>query len=61
METGLTGAHLDQLSAASEAAYADWERPLIRVDASTFDTFDDRQVHELAAQVRQLPIPLEMR
>jgi hypothetical protein len=35
--------------------------PLVRVDATTFSTFDSQHVHELATQVRQLPIPLEMR
>jgi deoxyguanosine kinase len=61
METSLTGAHLDQLAEAFEAAYATWDRPLIRVDTATFSTVDDMQVHELADQVRQLSIPLETR
>lgn len=61
METGVTGAHLDALAAAFDAAYADWDRPLIRLDASSFNSFHDGHVHELAEQVRQLQIPLEMR
>lgn len=61
METGLTGAHLDALSAAFDAVYAAWDRPLIRLDAARFNTFHDPHVHELADQVRQFPIPLEIR
>ena len=61
MEAGLTRAHIDHLLAAFEAAYAVWERPLIRVDANTFNTFHDNHVHELVEQLRQLPLPLEIR
>jgi len=61
MEAGLTGAHLDALSAAFDAAYAAWDGPLIHLDASSFNTFHDGHVHELADQVRRLSIPLEMR
>lgn len=61
MEAGLTRAHLDVLAVAFDAAYAAWDRPLIRLDASSFNTFHDGHIHELATQVRQLPIPLEMR
>lgn len=60
MEAGLTGAHLDQLSVAFDAAYKAWDGPLIRLDASTFDTVDDRHIHELATQVCQLTTPLEI-
>jgi deoxyguanosine kinase len=61
MEAGLEGAQLASLATAFEAAYTAWPWPLIRVDADTFDAFDERHVHDLAAQVRQRPIPLEMR
>jgi deoxyadenosine/deoxycytidine kinase len=61
METGLTAAYLDQLSRSFEAAYAVWDRPLIRLDTSAFNTFDDSHIHELGANVRRLPIPREMR
>ncbi|WP_250279281.1 deoxynucleoside kinase [Frankia sp. Cppng1_Ct_nod] len=61
MEAVLTDAHLTALSAAFETAYAGWPRPLIRVDATTFDAFDSQHLSELAAQVRQLPIPVESR
>ncbi|MDG4833784.1 deoxynucleoside kinase [Solwaraspora sp. WMMD1047] len=61
METVITGAHLDALSAAFDAAYAVWERPLIRLDVATFDTFHRPHLRELARQVRQLSLPSEMR
>lgn len=61
MEAGVTGVHLDALAAAFCAAYADWNRPLIRLDGRSFNTFHDGHVRELADQVRQLPFPLEMR
>jgi deoxyguanosine kinase len=61
MEAGLEGTQLASLATAFEAAYAAWPWPLIRVDADTFDAFDEQHVHRLAARVRRLPIPLEMR
>lgn len=61
MEAGLSAGHLTRLSAAFQTAYAQWPRPLIRVDAATFDTFDERHLSELAFQVCQLPIPVELR
>jgi deoxyguanosine kinase len=60
IEAGLTSAQLAALATAFEAAYAAWHRPLIRVNAATFDVFDKQHVHELAAGVRQLPTLLEM-
>lgn len=60
MEAGVTCAHLDALSAKFGAAYAAWDGPLIRLDASSFNTFCDPHVHELADRVHQLTIPLEM-
>jgi hypothetical protein len=47
------------LSVLFDAAYAQWTRPLTRVDA-TFDAFDQHHLSELATQVRQLPIHVEM-
>ncbi len=61
MEAGITAGQLTRLSTAFQNAYAQWPRPLIRVDAATFDSFDERHLSELALQVRQLPIPLESR
>jgi len=61
MEAGLTSAHLDQLAEGFDAAYALWDRPLIRLDASTFDAFRDGHVHELADEISRLLIPLELR
>lgn len=61
MEAGLTDAQLAALSTAFERAYAQWHRPLIRLDAATFDAFNERHLTELADQVRQLPIPSESR
>lgn len=61
MQACLSIAEIGALGAAFEAAYAAWDRPLIRLDAATFNTFNNDHVHELAARVRQLPIPVEMR
>jgi deoxyguanosine kinase len=60
IEVSLTGAQLAALSAAYETAYTRWTRPLIRVDAATFDVFDERHLSELVRQVRQLPIGSEL-
>ncbi|MGI8446687.1 MAG: deoxynucleoside kinase [Streptosporangiaceae bacterium] len=61
IEAGLTSAQLEALTTAFEAACTAWTRPLIRVDAATFDVFDEQNIDELAARVRQLPTPWEMR
>lgn len=61
MEAGLTGAHLDVLSAEFDAVYAAWDRPLIRLDMASFNTFHNPYIQELADQVGQLAIPMEMR
>ena len=61
LEACLTNAHLEALSASFETAYAAWDRPLIRLDVNSFNTFHDEHVLELAAQVRQLLTPLETR
>jgi deoxyadenosine/deoxycytidine kinase len=61
MEASVTAAQLAALSAAFENAYAQWPGPLIRVSTTTFDTFDERHLSELATRVRQLPIPEELR
>ncbi len=61
MEAGVTGVQLETLSAAFEAVYRAWARPLIRVHTDTFNVFDDHHLTELAAQVRQLPTLLEPR
>ena len=61
MEADVTDAQMETLSAAFEAAYRTWARPLIRVHTDTFNVFDDHHLTELAAQVRQLPTLLEPR
>lgn len=61
MDSAITAANLASLTAAFDHAYAQRPRPLICVDTTSFDVFDDRHLSEPAAQVRRLPIPLESR
>jgi deoxyadenosine/deoxycytidine kinase len=61
LEAGLTGVQLEALSAAFAHAYTRWDGPLIRLDTTVFDVFNDHHLHELANQVRQLPTLLESR
>ena len=61
MESNLTDAEIDALSAAFETAYESWDASLIRIDATTFDTLTDHDIDELAAWVRQLSIRRETR
>jgi deoxyguanosine kinase len=51
METSLTREYLAGLAAAFEVAYAEWHRPFVRLDAETFDAFDDAAIHHLAARI----------
>ncbi|WP_344611218.1 deoxynucleoside kinase [Dactylosporangium salmoneum] len=51
-EAGLTHDYLTDLSAAFDAAFAAWPGRLLPVAAGTFNTFDDRSVHDLAHEIR---------
>jgi deoxyguanosine kinase len=59
MEAGMTSNQLGVLSAAFDAAYTQWPGALLRLPTDTFDVYDDRQLFTLAAQLGQLPTPLE--
>ncbi|MGH3327942.1 MAG: deoxynucleoside kinase [Streptomycetales bacterium] len=61
MECALNDGQLAALSAAFDHAYARWSRPLILLDAATFDAFDARDLTELVAEARQLLTSLESR
>lgn len=54
IEASLTDRQLKALGAAFDAAYACWERPLIRLDTSTFNTFDPNHIHDLATRIRRV-------
>lgn len=61
LEANLTAAQLATLAAAFERAYRRWNRSLIRLDTTVFNTFDHRHLHELVNQIRHLPTLLESR
>jgi deoxyguanosine kinase len=61
IEAGLTAAQLGALSLAFDTAYAQWCRPLIRLDAANVGVFAERHLSELATQVRQLTNHAEKR
>lgn len=56
-EANVTDSQLATMAAAFEGAYRRWNRPLVRLDTTEFNTFNDRHLCELATQVRRLPIP----
>jgi deoxyguanosine kinase len=61
LEANITNMQLATLSAAFERAYLQWNRPLIRLDTTVFNTFDNQHLCELANQIRHLPTLLESR